>query len=199
MVRYHILGVNNIMIDLSKIDSVVIVLFCSSLISLYGLCLFGYEWWRRKKASFIFKSVTILFFGEFIDASIGCYGRLLSTFDKSTYEILRVSYLWTGKYFITTAVMFTICLYMTNKIRQALNDADPTYDALEERKLVALKLLEAQKREASKLLSEQKTVAFKLLKDQKVVAHKLLEDQIKESHNLLESQIYKMFDALKNN
>ena len=187
------------MIDLSKIDSTIIVLFCSSLISLYGFCLFGYEWWRRKKASFIFKSITILFLGEFTDASIGCYGRLLLTFDKSAYEILRVSYFWTGKYFITTIVMLVICWYMTNKMRQAISDADPTYDMLVERKNVALKLLEEQKIEANKLLSEQRTAAFKLLREQKVAAHKLLEYQIKESHDLLEFQIHKMFDSLKNN
>lgn len=108
------------MFILDKIDSTFVALFLSAIVSLYGILLFGYEWWRKKEASFIFKSITILFVGEFLDNAIGAYGRWMSlNLPWSNFGEFRTSWVWSGKYYITTTVLTLICWYITKKMLTA--------------------------------------------------------------------------------
>jgi hypothetical protein len=185
---------------LNKIDISLISIFLTSIISLYGIVLFGYEWWRRKQASFIFKSVTFLFVGQFIDNCIGFYGRWLSLFVSfNDFATLRLSPVWAVKDIITGVVLFVICWYMTKKMKQSMHDAEPAYEILDKQRVAALNMLNDHKNAAKTLLSEQRTAAFKLLGEQKLAAHTLLENQVEAAHTLLEEQIQRMFNKLKNN
>src|ERR1035437_6538271 len=151
------------MVYLSKFDSTLLIVGIGSLVSFYGLLLFGIEWYRKQDASFIFKSVTFLFLGEFIDDSVGFYGRWISIFDPATqFQNFRDTYLWSSKYVITILVMFGIVVYMTLRKKKSKESVEEAIRLAEEQATTARKLVVTGNLAAHKLLYVENNIAYVL-------------------------------------
>ena len=181
----------SLQIILNKIDIALVAIFLMVVISLYGFCLFGYEWWRKKEASFIFKCITILFLGQFVDNVVGFYGRYTSIFVSFVeFERIRLSFFWSIKDIINIIVLFLICLYMTKRLFIKVDYIAEAQTVLSKQEILARGVLEKQKtiveRSLSQLLKKHKVIAENLLEGHKVIAEKLLEKQRIIAEDLLE-------------